>query len=35
MEVFEYGNKASQLVLIQMVDNHDLALIENEYKLIY
>ena len=30
MEIFEYGNPASDIVLIQPVDEHDLALIENE-----
>lgn len=30
MEISEYGNKQSDIVLIQPVDEHDLALIENE-----
>ena len=30
MKTFEYGNPASDIVLIQPVDDHDLALIENE-----
>ncbi|MBQ9680169.1 MAG: esterase [Ruminococcus sp.] len=30
MEIDEYGNPASDIVLIQTVDEHDLALIENE-----
>jgi predicted esterase len=34
MERFEYGEKDALLVLLQPVDEHDLALIENEYRLI-
>ena len=30
MKVYEYGNKTSDIVLIQLVDEHDLALIKNE-----
>lgn len=30
MKTFEYGNPASDIVLIQPVDDHDLALIDNE-----
>ena len=30
METFRYGNEDAQLVLIQAVDAHDLAVIENE-----
>ena len=28
--VYEYGNPDSSTVLLQMVDDHDLAVIENE-----
>lgn len=34
MDIFEYGNKNAEVVLIQMVDDHDLETIENEGKLI-
>ncbi|MCH4005598.1 MAG: esterase [Eubacterium sp.] len=34
MDIFEYGNKDAELVLIQMVDDHDLEIIENEVKLV-
>ena len=34
MDIFEYGNKDAEVVLIQMVDDHDLETIENEGKLI-
>ena len=34
MKRFEYGNLKSNNVLIQMVDDHDLSLIENEVNLI-
>lgn len=34
MDIFEYGNKGAEVVLIQMVDDHDLETIENEGKLI-
>ena len=30
MRVYEYGNPDSSTVLLQMVDDHDLAVIENE-----
>ena len=30
MDIYEYGNPASSTVLLQMVDDHDLAVIENE-----
>ena len=30
MEFFEFGNPAADIVLIQLVDDHDLSLIENE-----
>ena len=30
MEIIEFGNKQAQIVLIQMVDEHDLEFIENE-----
>ena len=33
-EKFEYGNRESNNVLIQMVDDHDLSMIENEVKII-
>ena len=32
MEQFLYGNADAANVLIQMVDEHDLASIENEYE---
>ena len=32
MEVFTYGNPEASAILIQMVENHDLAVIENEFK---
>lgn len=31
MVVFEYGNPSASIVLIQMVDDHDLASLENEF----
>lgn len=34
MRHFEYGNRESNNVLIQMVDDHDLSMIENEVKII-
>lgn len=34
MEILEYGNRSAPLVLIQPVDDHDLASIENEVALI-
>ena len=30
MDIYEYGNPDSSAVLLQMVDDHDLAVIENE-----
>ena len=30
MDIYEYGNPDSSTVLLQMVDDHDLAVIENE-----
>ena len=30
MDMYEYGNPDSSTVLLQMVDDHDLAVIENE-----
>ena len=30
MLMYEYGNPASPIILIQMVDDHDLKVIENE-----
>ena len=30
MEVLTYGNPAADILLVQMVDDHDLAVIENE-----
>ena len=30
MRVYEYGSPDSSTVLLQMVDDHDLAVIENE-----
>lgn len=34
MEIFEYGNNKSDLILIQMVDERDLSLLEREVELI-
>lgn len=34
MDIFEYGNKDAEVVLIQMVDDHDLETIEHETALI-
>ena len=34
MEMLEYGDQSSKIVLIQMVDDHDLEMIENEFLLI-
>lgn len=34
MDFFKYGNKDAEVVLIQMVDDHDLETIENEVSLI-
>ena len=34
MDIIEYGNKTANTVLLQPVDEHDLALIENEIALI-
>ncbi len=34
MEIFEYGNNKSDLLLIQMVDERDLSLLETEVELI-
>ncbi len=34
MEIYEYGNEKSELVLVQMVDAHDLSLMEREVELI-
>ena len=31
MRVYEYGSPDSSTVLLQMVDDHDLAVIENEF----
>ena len=33
--VYEYGNPDSSTVLLQMVDDHDLAVIENEVAAIW
>ena len=30
MDIYEYGNPDSSTILLQMVDDHDLAVIENE-----
>ena len=30
MDIYKYGNPDSSTVLLQMVDDHDLAVIENE-----
>ena len=34
MEIIEYGNKKSQLILVQMIDEHDLSLMDREVDLI-
>ncbi len=34
MEIMEYGNGSSDIVLVQMVDGHDHKIIEREYELI-
>ena len=34
MEIFEYGNSDANIILIQMVDDHDMNFIENEVALI-
>ena len=34
MEIFKYGNPNSNNVIIQLVDEHDLSIIENEVKYI-
>lgn len=34
MEIFEYGNENADLVLIQMIDGHDLSLMDREVELI-
>ncbi len=34
MDVFEYGNLSASIVLIQMVDDHDLASLEKEFAFI-
>ena len=34
MKIYEYGNSNADTILIQPVDNHDMAYIENEVSLI-
>ena len=34
MEILEYGDRDAAMVLLQMVDDHDLETIENEVALI-
>ena len=34
MKVYEYGDPAASTVLVQMADDHDLAVLENEAALI-
>ncbi|MBR3645297.1 MAG: esterase [Lachnospiraceae bacterium] len=34
MEIYEYGSKSASVVLVQMIDEHEVDEIENEFKLI-
>ena len=34
MKIFEYGNEQSNLILIQMVDSHEIKMMDTEIELI-